>query len=53
MKEVGIFVAIAMFAIGMIMTPLEGGKIHGEEGQGVVVDGTQAEGQASLPRVGR
>ncbi len=53
MKEAGIFAAIALFAIGMILTPLAGGKVHGEKGQGSVVDGIQAQGQASQPRLGR
>ena len=53
MKEAGILAAIALFAISMILTPLAGGKVHGEKGQGSVHDGMQAQGQASQPRVGR
>lgn len=53
MKELGIFAVVTMFIIGFTMAAAGGGKVRGEKGQGYVSDGTQSQGQASQPRVGR
>ncbi len=53
MKEAGILAVITMFIIGFAIAAAGGGKVRGEKGQGYVADGIQAQGQASMPRVGR